>query len=74
LRYADALTMADHVMTQRIVIKEIAQQHGCYATFMPKPIFGLTAQACMCTNLCSRASVMPSSIPQMSTMEQIGRF
>jgi glutamine synthetase len=41
LRYADALTMADHVMTQRIVIKEIAQQHGCYATFMPKPIFGV---------------------------------
>jgi glutamine synthetase len=41
LRYADALTMADRVMTQRIVIKEIARQHGCYATFMPKPIFGV---------------------------------
>ncbi len=41
LRYADALTMADHVMTYRIVVKEVAQQHGCYATFMPKPIFGV---------------------------------
>ncbi len=41
LRYADALTMADHVMTQRIVIKEVAQQHGCYATFMPKPIYAV---------------------------------
>lgn len=41
LRYTDALTMADQVMTQRIVVKEIAQQHGCYATFMPKPIFGV---------------------------------
>jgi glutamine synthetase len=41
LRYTDALTMADQVMTCRIVTKEIAQQHGCYATFMPKPIFGV---------------------------------
>ncbi len=41
LRYKDALTMADQVMTYRIVVKEIAQQQGCYATFMPKPIFGV---------------------------------
>jgi len=41
LRYKDALTMADQVMTYRIVVKEIARQHGCYATFMPKPIFGV---------------------------------
>ncbi|MDI6810296.1 MAG: glutamine synthetase family protein [archaeon] len=41
LRYTDALTMADQVMTYRFVVKEIAQQHGCYATFMPKPIFGV---------------------------------
>ena len=40
LRYADALTMADNVMTYRIVVKEIATKYGCYATFMPKPIFG----------------------------------
>jgi len=41
LRYKDALTMADNMMTYRIVVKEIAQQHGCYATFMPKPILGV---------------------------------
>ncbi|MCS7242332.1 MAG: glutamine synthetase family protein [Candidatus Caldatribacterium sp.] len=41
LRYADALTMADNVMTYRIVVKEIAQKHGVYATFMPKPIAGI---------------------------------
>jgi glutamine synthetase len=41
LRYKDALTMADQVMTHRIVVKEIAQHHGFYATFMPKPIFGV---------------------------------
>ena len=41
LLYTDALTMADNVMTSRLVIKEIAQKHGVYATFMPKPIFGI---------------------------------
>jgi len=41
LRYADALSMADNVMTYRLVVKEIARQHGVYATFMPKPIFGI---------------------------------
>lgn len=40
LRYADALTMADNVMTYRIVVKEVAKKYGCYATFMPKPLFG----------------------------------
>jgi len=41
LRYSDALTMADNVITCKYVIKEIAQQSGVYATFMPKPIFGV---------------------------------
>ena len=41
LRYADALTMADNVMTYRLTVKQIAQQHGVYATFMPKPIYGV---------------------------------
>jgi hypothetical protein len=37
LRYADALTTADNIMTFRHVIKEVALSHGVYATFMPKP-------------------------------------
>ena len=41
MRYNDALTMADNVMTYRLVVKEIALQHGVYATFMPKPVFGI---------------------------------
>ncbi|OFV84887.1 MAG: glutamine synthetase, partial [Acidobacteria bacterium RBG_16_64_8] len=41
LRYQDALTMADQVMTYRLTVKEIAQSKGLYATFMPKPIFGV---------------------------------
>ena len=38
LGYSDALTMADNVMTHRLVVKEVAMSHGVYATFMPKPI------------------------------------
>ena len=37
LRYTDALTMADSIMTYRLVVKEVAMRHGVYATFMPKP-------------------------------------
>ena len=38
LQYTDALTMADSVMTARLLIKELAQLQGVYASFMPKPI------------------------------------
>ncbi|MDP2942287.1 MAG: glutamine synthetase family protein [Candidatus Omnitrophota bacterium] len=41
LRYTDALTMADAAMTYRVVVKEVAQRYGFYATFMPKPIYGV---------------------------------
>jgi glutamine synthetase len=40
LRYTDALSMADNVMTFRIVVKQVATDLGVYATFMPKPIEG----------------------------------
>ena len=38
LRHTDALTMADAVMTYRLVVKETAMRHNVYATFMPKPL------------------------------------
>jgi glutamine synthetase len=41
LRYTDALTMADTVMTFRLVVRELAQEKGVYATFMPKPLEGV---------------------------------
>ncbi len=41
LRHTDALTMADSVMTFRLVVKEVAASQGVYATFMPKPLEGL---------------------------------
>ncbi|MCS7280018.1 MAG: glutamine synthetase family protein [Desulfobacterota bacterium] len=41
LRYEEALRMADNTITYRIIVKEVARKHGVYATFMPKPIFGV---------------------------------
>ena len=41
LRHTDALTMADSVMTFRLVVKEVAATHGVHATFMPKPLEGV---------------------------------
>ena len=41
LRYTDAMTMADTVMTVRMVVKEVAARHGVLATFMPKPLPGV---------------------------------
>ncbi len=41
LRYTDALSMADNVMTFRLIVREIALEQGAYATFMPKPLAGV---------------------------------
>jgi len=40
LRYQEALKMADTAITYRVIVKETARKHGCYATFMPKPLAG----------------------------------
>ena len=40
MRYSDALAMADHTVTYRLIVKEIAKKAGFHASFMPKPIFG----------------------------------
>ncbi|MDA8204410.1 MAG: type I glutamate--ammonia ligase [Chloroflexi bacterium] len=39
--YSDALKTADNAVTFRFTLKAVAQMHGLYATFMPKPIFGI---------------------------------
>jgi glutamine synthetase len=41
LRHSDALSMADNVMTFRLVVREAAASQGVYATFMPKPLEGV---------------------------------
>lgn len=40
-KYANALDIADKIVTFKFVVRTIAQRHGLHATFMPKPIFGL---------------------------------
>jgi len=40
-KYADALACADNTITFKWVVKSIAAKYGLYATFMPKPIFGI---------------------------------
>jgi len=54
-KYADALLTADNIMTFKIVVKSIAARHGLYATFMPKPLFGINGSG-MHTNqsLCNK--------------------
>jgi glutamine synthetase len=41
LRHTDALSMADSVMTFRMIVKELAAMHKVHATFMPKPLEGV---------------------------------
>ncbi len=41
LLYSDALTVADRIVTTKVVVKKIAEKHGLYATFLPKPVFGI---------------------------------
>jgi glutamine synthetase len=40
IRFTNAADMADFMLTYRLVVKEVAKQHGFHATFMPKPLFG----------------------------------
>lgn len=40
-KYADALTAADKIVTFKLAVKTIAHRHNMYATFMPKPVFGM---------------------------------
>lgn len=48
LRYTDALSMADTFLTARFVARQVAQNHGLYVTFMPKPIFGINGSGMHC--------------------------
>jgi glutamine synthetase len=40
MRFSPALEMADHTVTYRLIVKEVAKKAGFHASFMPKPIFG----------------------------------
>jgi glutamine synthetase len=48
MRYAEGLVMADTTVTYRVVVKEIARKHGCYGSFMPKPLYGENGSGMHC--------------------------
>jgi glutamine synthetase len=48
LRYQEAMVMADMAMLYRLVVKEVAREEGVYATFMPKPVFGINGSGMHC--------------------------
>jgi len=47
-KYADIVTACDNIQTFKLVVKTIARKHGLYATFMPKPIFGINGSGMHC--------------------------
>ncbi|MBF0314235.1 MAG: type I glutamate--ammonia ligase [Oligoflexia bacterium] len=47
-KYEDAVTAADNIITFKLVVKKIATRHGMHATFMPKPVFGLSGNGMHC--------------------------
>ncbi|MDP2892288.1 MAG: type I glutamate--ammonia ligase [Bacillota bacterium] len=53
-KYEEALKTADNVMTFKLVVKAVAQRHGLYATFMPKPIFGINGSGMHCNQSLSK--------------------
>ena len=62
LKYKPLLEMCDAVGVYKYVVKNVAQQHGLIATFMPKPSSRRTAPACTCTRACGRTARRSSSV------------
>ncbi len=48
LKYQEALVMGDFAQIYKFIVKEIALEHGLYATFMPKPIYGQNGSGMHC--------------------------
>lgn len=47
-KYADAITACDNIQTFKLVVKTIARKHGLHATFMPKPLYGISGSGMHC--------------------------
>ncbi|OCA89287.1 type I glutamate--ammonia ligase [Bacillus sp. FJAT-27225] len=47
-KYADAIRACDDIQTFKLVVKTIARKHGLHATFMPKPLFGVSGSGMHC--------------------------
>ena len=40
-KYDEAIATADNIMTFKLAVKTIAKRHGLFASFMPKPKYGI---------------------------------
>ena len=49
-KYGPALGTADNIMTFKLVVKSMAKRHGLFASFMPKPLYGVNGSG-MHTNM-----------------------
>lgn len=49
-KYGPALSTADNIMTFKLVVKSMAKKHGLFASFMPKPLYGVNGSG-MHTNM-----------------------
>ncbi len=47
-KYAGAVTAADNIQIFKLVVKNIARRYGLHATFMPKPLFGVSGSGMHC--------------------------
>ncbi|AZP04216.1 type I glutamate--ammonia ligase [Jeotgalibaca ciconiae] len=47
-KYADAVEACDNIQTFKLIVKTVARKHGLYATFMPKPVFGIAGSGMHC--------------------------
>ena len=63
-RYADALASADNAVTFKYVVRAMAASHGIYASFMPKPIFGIAG-----SGMHVHQSIFDSEGPALSDAE-----
>lgn len=47
-KYADAVEACDNIQTFKLIVKTVARKHGLYATFMPKPVYGIAGSGMHC--------------------------
>jgi len=47
-KYSNAVEAADNIQTFKLVVRNIAREHGLHATFMPKPLFGVNGSGMHC--------------------------
>ncbi|MCZ2260861.1 type I glutamate--ammonia ligase [Sporosarcina sp. G11-34] len=47
-KYQNALKVCDDIQTFKLVVKTVARKHGLYATFMPKPLYGINGSGMHC--------------------------